>query len=178
MEVQYACNQADYAEVLSASRPRTLRQKMLGAVISIVLIILSLATLVNLGFRQGIALVIGVILFPGLLLVYKFIVFPLWIRRDFRGHPNFSRTQTLRINEDGLHKESEVGPSETKWLAYTRFRETQNLFVLYLGERSIEAVPKRALSSSQLDELRQLLRKKLPGNDKTSELGSSSVSLA
>jgi YcxB-like protein len=136
------------------------------------------AALVNFGFRQGVAAVTRAILFSGLLLVYRFVGFPLWLCRDFRRHPNFSRQQTLRVDEDGLYKRSEVGQSETKWFAYTRFRETQNLFVLYLGERQAEVVPKRALSNAQLDELRQLLRKKIPGNVKTSELRSSSVSLA
>jgi hypothetical protein len=178
MEVRYSCNLADYAEVLTTASARTLGRKMFGAVIGIVLIILSLATIVNLGLSQRRAAITGMILFPALMLVYKFVVFPWWVRRDFRGHPNFSRDQTVRIDDDGLHKRSEVGQSETKWSAYTRFGETQNLFLLYLGERSIEAVPKRAFSNEQLEELRQLLRKEVPGNANTVARGSASVSLA
>ncbi len=178
MEVRYSCNRADYAEVLTAAGATTLGRKMFGAVIGIVLIILSLATVVNLGLSQRIAAAIGIILFPALMLVYKFVVFPWWVRRDFRGHPNFSRDQTVRIDEHGLHKGGEVGQSETKWAAYERFGETQNLFLLYLGERSIEAVPKRSFSNEQLEELRQLLRKEVPGNANTVARGSASVSMA
>jgi YcxB-like protein len=177
MEVKYVLNLADYAEVLTTSGPRTLKQKMFGAVIGGVLIILCLAVLVNAGFRQGVAALIGAVLFPGALVIYRFVIFPLWVRADFCRHPNFSREQILRVDENGLHKTSEVGQSFTKWPAYTCFRETQNLFLLYLGERSIEVVPKGALSSTQLHELRQLLHKKLPENI-NAEYRDASVSLA
>ena len=75
-----------------------------------------------------------VILLPILWVAYRYVVNPLWVTRNFRGHPNFSRKLVIQIDSDGLSKRSAVGQSETKWLAYTKFRETQNLFVLYLGE--------------------------------------------
>jgi hypothetical protein len=178
MEVRYVCNLDDYAEVLIARGPRPLRRKLVDAVLSCCLIISCVFVMVNVGPRQGVATVLMVILLPAFWVVHRYVLFPLWMRRDFRRHPNFSREQILRIGEDGLFKKSEIGQSETKWAAYTRFQETQNLFVLYLGERLAEAVPKRALSGGQLHELRHLLREKLPQNSNTSGRRGESVSLA
>ena len=75
MEVRYSCNLADYAEVLTVAGATTLGRKMFGALIGIILIILSLATVVNLGLSQRIAAALGIILLPALMFVYKSVVF-------------------------------------------------------------------------------------------------------
>ena len=178
MEVQYTCNLADYAEVLQTSGPRTLKQKIFGAAVGIVLITLGVAVMVGLGFRQGVSFLIMVVLLPACWVIRRYVLYPLWVRKDFAKHPNFSRGRTLRVDESGLTWSSEVDRSETTWQAFSRFQETENLFVLYLGERLAEAVPKRALAAAQLDEFRHLLLKKLPQRPNSSDRRSANVSLA
>jgi hypothetical protein len=178
MEVQYACTLADYVEVLTTARSRTLKQKIFGAVIALALLTLGVAAMVGLGFRQGVATLIVVVLLPGFWLIRRYVGFPFWVKRDFAKHPNFSRERTLRVDESSLTWSSEVDRSETKWQAFSRFQETENLFVLYLGERLAEAVPKRALAGAQLDEFRQLLLRKLPQQPNSSDPRSVHASLA
>lgn len=178
MEVQYTCNLADYVEVLKTSGSRTLKRKTFGAAVGIVLIALGAAVMVGLGFRQGVAFLIMVVLLPAFWLIRRYVLYPLWVRKDFAKHPNFSRVRTLRADESGLTWSSEVDRSETKWQAFTGFKETDNLFVLYLGERLAEAVPKRALAGPQLHEFRHLLFEKLPQKLDSSDRRSANVPLA
>jgi hypothetical protein len=141
----------------------------------LVVITLGGAVLTNFGFREGIAGLVLPLMAMILLLAFRFFIQPLWIERDFRKHPNFQREQILRI-DGGLHQASEAGQSDTKWFAYTSFRETQNLFVLYLGARLMYVVPKRALSDVQLQEFRQLLLSNVSQYGNTSDRGSTCVS--
>jgi hypothetical protein len=177
MQIQYRCNVADYQEVLTTGRPTPLNRKILRVVLWFSLIVMSSAILVNFGFRQGVAGLAVPFLLLVLWLGFRLVIRPLWIKRDFRGHPNFQREQVVQIDDWGLHRTSGVGQSETRWLAYTDYRETQNLFVLYFGRRLMEVIPKRALSAEQLQNLRQLLLDHLHVDANTSYPGGSHVSL-
>jgi hypothetical protein len=137
---------------------------------------MSSAILVNFGFRQGVAGLALPLLLLVLWLAFRSVIYPLWIKRDFRGHPNFQREQSVKIDEWGVRRTSEIGQSETKWLAYTEYRETQNLFLLYFGRRLMEVIPKRALSVEQLQKFRQLLLEHLHADENTSYAGGSRVS--
>jgi hypothetical protein len=176
MEVQYQCNMADYKEALVTHRRKPLKRKILETLLAWALIIFGTFVFVSLGARQGAASLAVIITLFFLWIGYRLVVLPLWIGRDFRRHPNFVREQLLRIDEEGLHSKSEIGQSEKKWLAYTEHRETQNLFILHLGARLFEVIPKRAFSSTQLDEFRKLLRTKLPTGTSSSRYGSANVS--
>ncbi len=85
------------------------------------------------------------------------------IRRDFRKHPNFSVPQVLKVNDDGLYCVSDIAEGSAKWSAFTKFQETRNLFMLQMGARMFRVIPKRALSTPEIDELRELLRRRLSG---------------
>jgi hypothetical protein len=93
---------------------------------------------------------------------FPFVYMPFKLKRDFKKHPNFSRDCSVQVNETGLHSQSDVSTGETKWAAFVKFRETRNLFMLYLGGRMFKVIPKRAFSAAQLEEFRELLRQKLP----------------
>jgi hypothetical protein len=175
MQIQYQCNVADYQEALLTRRPTPLGRKVFRAGMWLLLIIMSSAILMNLGFRQGIAtLTVPILLFLSWL-AFRLVIRPIWIKRDFHSHPNFQREQLVRIDESGLHRTSEIGQSETKWLAYTGYQETQNLFVLYFGRRLMEVIPKRALSAEQLQRFRQLLLEHLRADANASYPGQSQL---
>ena len=86
----------------------------------------------------------------------------LWLKRDFRKHPNLTIPQVLVLGEEGLRGTSEIGEGTSKWAAYTKFRETPSLFVLYMGGRLFRVIPKRALSPQQFEEARALFGSKWP----------------
>src|SRR5689334_19326341 len=170
MQIQYQRTLEDYKEVLAAQGVKPLRQKVLRAIAWCLLNVLGAFVLVSLGLREGRAFAFMLLAWFVVCLVI-FTIRPLWIKRDFIGHPNFSRPQTVQVDESGVSFESAIGKSETKWGAYIRSQETQNLFLLYLGARLVEAVPKRAFSTEQLDEFRELTQKKVQGNSRIPKKG-------
>lgn len=165
MQIQYQRTLEDYKEVLGAQGVKPLRRRVLLVVVGCLLYVLGAFVLVSLGLTEGRAFAFMLLAWFVVCLAF-FTIRPLWIRRDFRGHPNFSRPQTVQVDESGVSFESAIGKSETKWGAYIRSRETQNLFLLYLGARLVEAVPKRAFSIEQLDEFRELTQRKIQGNSR------------
>jgi hypothetical protein len=70
----------------------------------------------------------------------------------------------MRIDEAGLHADSEISEGTVRWAAYNGFRETQNLFLLDLGPRAFHALPKRAFSGEQMGEFRRLADANLPSS--------------
>jgi YcxB-like protein len=161
MNIEYQCTLGDYQEAVLAHGLRSTGRKILYAVGGCFISTFVVFLMVIRGIREGTAF-LGVIVFWFCSALVGRLVCPLWIKRDFRKHPNFSRRQVLRVNDDGLHAESEIGQCERKWLAYTQYRETSNLFILYLGARLFEVIPKRAFVLGEGDEFRELLRQKLP----------------
>ncbi len=161
MEVHYQRAFADYEELLATQQARTLGHKIGSTVLWCGIYIVGSAGLVALGVPQGRAMmaIAAVTVIPLLILAA---IRPHRLRRDFLRHPNFARAERAQIDEAGLRVESEVGSSNTNWAAYIQWHETQNLFLLYLGARSVQVIPKRAFSSEQLVEFRRLVREKLP----------------
>jgi len=158
MEIHYQCNLSDYDEALNAQR--SVKTTKIIVIAGFALVFISEVIAVNLGIRQGVATVAIVVLSLTFSLGVS-IFRPRWIKKDFQNHPNFPREQTLLIDDSGLHWKTEVANNDTLWTAYTGYRETKNLFLLYLGKRLFQVIPKRALSSNDLDSLRELLREKL-----------------
>jgi hypothetical protein len=168
MQIEFQCDLKDYEEIFAVQQAKPLGRKIFFACVSGLLIIAAVFALVSLGLPEGRAFVF--ILLCWLALTFTSLVIRrVWIKRDFRGHPHFSQRQVVQVGEAGLCVENGVERSETKWAAYERCQETQTLFLLYLGARSVQAIPKRALSTDQMEELRQLLSSKLPGNETNSQ---------
>ncbi len=166
MEIHFQCNLEDYDEALRGQR--SARRMPIIILVGFVLFFVGEVIAVNLGVRQGVASLV-VIVFCLTLSLAIAIARPLWVKKDFHGHPNFGREQTLQIDDNGLHWTNEVGQNDTQWTAYTKYRETQNLFLFYLGNRVFQVVPKRALSDKERNELRQLLRTRLPADRNSTE---------
>jgi hypothetical protein len=89
------------------------------------------------------------------------LLFPWRMRRDFHKHPHFALESDLVAAEEGLRLKSDLGEGFSKWAAFTKWHETENLFMLYTGVRQFRIIPKRAFEASQLSEFRELLRRKL-----------------
>jgi hypothetical protein len=158
MEIQYQCGLQDYLEAQYAHYRRSAAFYVVAACILGFVGILGAYQLLTEGYPQGSPLLAIVVLWALLRFVFR----PLCFRRDFRKHPNFAIPQTLRVEENGVSHRSDLGQSETKWNAFTKFRETPNLFMIYSGARLFHVVPKRAFERSQLEDFRQLVQHKLP----------------
>ncbi len=174
MNIEFQRTVDDYKEAITAQQKRPLGRKVSFALLWCVIYVVGSAALVSLGVKQALAMmaVAACTLIPSLIFLA---IRPYWLRRDFLRHPNFARPVQMRIDDGGLHSESEVWSERTKWDAYVKFSETEKLFLLYLGARSVEVIPKRAFSSEQTDEFRRLVRAKFPVGPPNSEQRSACV---
>jgi hypothetical protein len=161
MEIRFQRNFSDYREALAGQRVKSLRLKILVAVSLCLIYIIGDVVLVSLGLTLGMS---TVTVLAGSLILAKGLSFAhsLWLRRDFRRHPNFARPVQMQIDDAGLHSESDVWSGHTKWDTYVKYGETENLFLLYLGARSVEVIPKRAFSGEETEEFRRLVRAAFP----------------
>jgi len=155
IEIYYQRTFDDYQEAVAAQRSKSLRLKIVGVVVAVALYLVGVIVLMSFGRSQGLAVLVTAV---GLPLLAKSVsyAYRIWLRRDFRRHPSIALPEKTCIDEAGLHSDSEVAYGTTKWTAYNGFRETQNLFLLYLGPRMAHVLPKRAFSTEQLEEFRRL----------------------
>lgn len=156
MDVQYQCGLNDYIEAQKVVLGRSS-----GYYIMLVgggfCLILGVVVAFSMRLADGLPALALAVCWFGYLIIYL----PVKLRRDFSKHPNFSRHCNLHVDDNGLRSSSDVSSGDTKWGAFVKFRETPNLFMLYLGERVFRVIPKRAFSTLQLEEFRGLLRTKL-----------------
>jgi hypothetical protein len=156
MEVRYQCDLSDYTEALGTPEAKPLGRKMLTSVLAGVFVLFAIFFLTTLGLKQAAAAVIIFVLWMAVVLAFWF-TRPVLIRRWFRKHPDFVKPRVLRVEESGVIDQNDLGQGETKWSGFTRFRETPNLFVLYLKPRQFQVIPKRAFAGAQLEEFRLIL---------------------
>jgi len=174
MEVSFQRTFSDYQEAIKAGRSRSIGRKILFAVCFVPIYVVEVVFVMSFGLTQGKSSVV-VLVFT--VIVARLISFgySLWLKRDFQNHPNFSCPIRIRIDDTGMHSESDRWNADTKWGAYIRYRETENLLLLYLGARSVDVIPKRVLPGGQLDEFRRIVRAKLPDDGQTSARGNAYV---
>jgi len=79
-------------------------------------------------------------------------------RRAIRMNPSAQGEIVLTIDSRGIAAVFPTGNSQLEWRAYTKYRETNRMFLLFSGSERWTFVPKRVMSSEQIQELRGLLR--------------------
>ena len=78
-------------------------------------------------------------------------------RRAIRMNPSAQGEIVLTIDSRGIAAVFPTGNSQLEWRAYTKYRETNRMFLLFSGSERWTFVPKRVMSSEQIQELRDLL---------------------
>ena len=78
-------------------------------------------------------------------------------QRDLTRNPSAQGEVTYSFDEKGVTVIHPTGDSRLQWSAFTRFRETDALFLLFVSGTSCRAVPKRVMSPDQIAELRKIL---------------------
>jgi hypothetical protein len=72
------------------------------------------------------------------------------------------KLRSLTITETGVTFETEGYQEFKQWQHYLKFRETQEIFLLYYSESLYHILPKRLFTHvSEIDRLRNLLQKNL-----------------
>jgi hypothetical protein len=155
MELKFQCNYQDYLEAQRA------HASFVGRYLLPILGILFVALGTVRSFTENLGAGAPLLAIGVFWLGWGLFCRTWYLRRDFRKNPNFVRDILLVVKPDGLGTATDVGKSDTNWTAYTKFKETPNLFMLYLGGRIFRVIPKRAFAGPQLDQFRDLLRQNL-----------------
>jgi hypothetical protein len=84
-------------------------------------------------------------------------------RRQFRTSPFAAGERVLTINANGIAAIFPNATAQYGWQAFTRCRETELSFLLLTAPYSIGLwIPKREMSPQQIEELRHILKARLP----------------
>jgi hypothetical protein len=78
-------------------------------------------------------------------------------KRIFRNTPRLREPISLAADEGGIVLTFSTGRSELNWKTYTKYKETNFLFLLNLSPRQYTIVPKRAMQAENIGEFRRLL---------------------
>jgi YcxB-like protein len=99
------------------------------------------------------------------LLLLQLVIPPLVFARVYRRNSRMFGMRTVTIGDSGIVSDHQLGHTESAWNMYEKFRETQNLFLLYQSADIIGIVPKRVFASpADLEQFRALLASKVrPG---------------
>lgn len=79
-------------------------------------------------------------------------------RRALRKNPSARGEIVLTIDDRSIAAVLPTGNYQLAWRAYTKYRETNRMFLLRSGSPRWTYIPKRVMSSVQIQELRVLLR--------------------
>ena len=87
-------------------------------------------------------------------------------RRLWEAQPNMALPTAAEATTQGLRIEDAHSTRQYKWSAFTKWRESDALFMLYLSDVTFQLIPKRALATpGQVEEFRRLLEQNVPSVD-------------
>jgi hypothetical protein len=103
-------------------------------------------------------------LFSAFLIFYATAIWTRAGRRAFNGRPELAQEYTVDIDDSGIAFRGSISQMHWTWAAFIKFAEAEKVFLAYLSPCAFVILPKRVPGPGQVDELRELLRQKLPAN--------------
>jgi len=82
-------------------------------------------------------------------------------RRCYAKDRRLQQEFTADLSEDGVHLQSLDFDANLKWSLYLRLLESDRVFLLYQTNRMFNLLPKAAFGQGEIEEFRQLARRKL-----------------
>jgi YcxB-like protein len=165
MRFEYRLTLNDYQE-FNQTHSKQIHLKLGIAYFVIVLLTngLPLLSKTNLSIQEILLNVILPSLLAGILIfVVFYIIHQFSIKRAWNSAHLGKDETVVEVNDEELTINTPLSRSTLKWAAYTHWKETLNLFLVYQSANCSSLFPKRAfISQEQIDEFRELLRSKLP----------------
>jgi len=163
VEISYILTRDDYVEGFRAFRARTAYSRWVNR-ISRVCFVLLLALALFLSFIGHDKSFHNLFPLWALLALWVYILWgcPYYVaHKMMKGRPSAPLVHTLDISESGLSSRTSVSESRLTWDVFVGWEEVEGVFSLFPSPISYYPVPKRAMTSDQMDEFRALLRAKL-----------------
>jgi hypothetical protein len=83
-------------------------------------------------------------------------------RRSYSGRPELTQEYKVGIDDAGIVFDGPISGARWTWAVFVKFLESNETFLVYLSPCAFVILPKRSLSPGQADQLRELLKEKLP----------------
>lgn len=160
IQITYALSQRDFFESLIAIRNCKPWAKWGYRAASALLVCLSVFSVLRSPRSQSASL----IPLMSLLALWAFLLWASpWLsaRTQFLKQPSVQRQRTVSFEGDAVIWHWDGGSIVVEWKTYTRWIESKNQIVLCSSVIQSGIVPKRALNTEQLPELRTLLTQKI-----------------
>jgi cation transport ATPase len=80
------------------------------------------------------------------------------VRRSLRDSPSAQGEIVVVLDGEGTLTTFPTGESRLSWAAYTKYKETGSMFLLFVSPHRCLSIPKRAMTPQQIEELRSLVK--------------------
>jgi hypothetical protein len=160
MQLSYQLTQRDFYESLIAHRNRSLITKWLIRLLVTALVLVTLGGSVLFATEGDTKILtnLGPLFLLLILWAWFMWVSRWWVSRSlFLKQPAVRGTRTVVFDPTGVHHRWDGGSSDVEWKTYVRWHEASNVIMLYTSPLTWTIVPKRALDTAQLIELRALI---------------------
>ena len=162
LEVTYQLSEQDYRDGIRAWQRRTpARRKSYYATVIIMSFLFALGVVFlawspDLEIRYLSFFALGL---PSICFLSLWIGPRVQARMQYRRMPSAQVPMTMTVSDFGMHIRSVHGDSRVHWSAYIGWSEGKSVFVLFPQPRIYIPIPKRAFSSEQLIEFRDILQR-------------------
>ena len=158
MDIQYNITEKDYINSIKLSAVATKKQFRWLGIGGFVLLLFALfgpESIKGIGYFGLIGGVVGYLL-------TLHVISPWQAKLSYRAYKIIQDTITLTLEEDGYTLETVNGTHEMKWEDLLRWREDENIVLVYFGPKMFHTMPKRIAGLGfDLERFRNLLQEKL-----------------
>lgn len=164
MQLTYQLTVADFRSALCAYRNRSPLRNCLRWIAFALLLVAGVSVVALLILSSDSRLLSKV--WPSFLLVFVWIALLVSMpyfsaRHQFRGSPAAHAPITLDVDDSGMRFRSQYSDSTMAWPTFVRWIEQKNVFACFTSPRIFMVIPKRAFSSEQLGQFRDMLQRNI-----------------
>jgi YcxB-like protein len=94
--------------------------------------------------------------------LYRKVVLPKQVKQSFEQQKSLSLPFEMELTERGMHTSNELGNNTVPWEYFTKWKENEDIVVLYQSDNIIHMIPKRLFPDpQQLEMVKSLLQKNI-----------------
>ena len=83
------------------------------------------------------------------------------VKRSLRNSPSAQGEIVLSLDDEGTIATFPTGESRLNWRAYTKYKETGSMFLLFFSQYRYMSIPKRVMTPQQIEDLRALVKARI-----------------
>lgn len=83
------------------------------------------------------------------------------VKRNLRNSPSAQGEIVFALDDEGTVTTFPTGESRLNWQAYTRYKETGSMFLLFVSPHRYMSIPKRAMTTQEIEDLRALVNARI-----------------